>query len=403
MTPRVAVLSTGSELLRGRGTDTNLATFARTLETVGLEIRYHSTCGDDLGRLVDELKLAAARADVILMTGGLGPTDDDLTRPAIEEAFHRPLEFRPRLWRDIQARFKTFKISMAAINKRQAYAPKGSISLPNPNGSAPGFALKADGLLVACLPGPPREMKPMLDDHVMPLIRRTFKFRKDWDTYEGRAIGMAEGDVDLVITKLARRHGCEYGITAKGGIIHVIAKGAPARTRRVGRDFEKRMGANFLAGDLNALVAGELMRRKITIAVAESCTGGLVASKLTDIPGVSDVLLEACVTYSNTSKIARLGVAETTLVEHGAVSEECAREMAEGIARTSGAVVGVATTGIAGPGGGSREKPVGLVYHAVHYGGETRVVRRVFPGERTHVKERAATVALDMVRRALLA
>ncbi len=402
MTPRVAVLSTGSELLRGRGTDTNLATFARALETVGLEIRYHSTCGDDFGRLVDELKLAAARADLILMSGGLGPTDDDLTRSAIEEAFHRPLEFRPKLWRDIQARFKTFKISMAAINKRQAYAPQGAISLPNPNGSAPGFALKEDGVLVACLPGPPREMKPMLDDQVMPLIRRTFRLRKVWDYYEGKAIGLPEGDVDVVITKLAKKHGCAYGITAKGGVINVIAKGTPAGVSRVGRDFEKAMGANFLPAELNAVVAGELMRRKITIAVAESCTGGLVASKLTDIPGVSDVLLEAVVSYSNASKVARLGVSDSTLAEHGAVSEECAREMAEGIARTSGAAVGVATTGIAGPAGGTKEKPVGLVYHAVHYRGETRVVRRVFPGERTHVKERAATVALDLVRRTLL-
>jgi nicotinamide-nucleotide amidase len=404
MAPRVAVLSTGTELLRGRGTDTNLATFARALEAVGLEIRYHATCGDDFGRLVDELKLAAARADIVLMSGGLGPTDDDLTRPAIAEAFHRGLEFRPRLWKEIRARFRRFKIPMAAINRRQAEAPEGSRSLPNPNGSAPGFELEADGVYVACLPGPPREMKPMLDGYVVPSIVKRFRPSREWRLWEARTIGMAEGDVDVVITRIIKRHGCGYGITAKGGIIHVTVKGRPAALKRVARDFRKAVGRAFLCeGEkrLEDVVVGELLKRKVTIAVAESCTGGLVASRLTDVAGVSDVLLEGVVTYSNGSKIARLGVRAATLEAHGAVSEQCAREMAEGVARTSGASMGVATTGIAGPGGGTREKPVGLVYHAVHYRGRTRVERRVFPGERPHVKERAAMVALAMVRREL--
>ena len=406
MTTRVAVLSTGSELLRGRGTDTNLANFARALEAIGLEVRFHATCGDDFGRLVDELKLAASRADIVLMSGGLGPTDDDLTRPAIAEAFHRELEFRPRLWREIRERFRRFKIPMAAINRRQAEAPKGATSFRNPNGSAPGFAIEADGVLVACLPGPPREMKPMLDGCVIPLVKKRFRPKKDWELWEARTVGLPEGDVDVVITRIVKRHRCEYGITAKGGIIHVSVKGRAAALKRVARDFRAAVGKAFLCeGEkrLEEVVVEELRRRKITIAVAESCTGGLVASRLTDVAGVSDVLLEGVVTYSNGSKVARLGVSEETLKAHGAVSDECAREMAEGVARTSGAAMGVATTGIAGPAGGTKEKPVGLVYHAVHYRGRTRVERRVFPGERSHVKERAATAALAMVKTVLSA
>ncbi len=405
---RVAVIATGSELLRGRGLDTHLGLYARGLEKIGLEIAFHSTCADDLGRLVDEIKLAAARADIVLLSGGLGPTEDDLTRAAAAEAFHRDLEFRPWLWKAIRDRFRRYRIRLAAINRRQAFAPKGSISLPNPNGSAPGFALRADGLLFAALPGPPREMVPMFERHVLPLIRRILRPRKDFDLYEAKAIGIPEGDVDEAIRRIAARHGTSYGITVKDAVVSICVRAAgpdrAARLRAVARDFRRAMGRNWMCDgerSLEEVVVERLARDRTTIAIAESCTGGLIASRLTDVPGASNVLLEACVTYSNESKVSRLGVRRATLAAHGAVSGECAREMAEGIARTGGAAVGVATTGIAGPEGGSKEKPVGLVFHAVHYRGRTAVLSRVFPGGRTRVKERASTFALDMVRRLL--
>lgn len=396
-TPRIAVLSTGTELLRGRSVDTNLGTFARRLETAGLEVTFHSTCGDDLARLVDELKLAAARADVILVTGGLGPTEDDLTRPAVAEAFHRPLEFRAALWKGIRAQFRAFRIPMAPINRRQAFLPCGARALRNPNGSAPGFALGVDGVRLYALPGPPREMQPMFERHVFPGLPKPRRFR----LWEARVHGLPEGSVDEIVRPVvARFRGASYGITASGGTVNLAVKAA--NPVPVARALARVLGPRLFTRSLEEEVAALLLRTKRTLAVAESCTGGLIAHKLTQVPGVSAALLEACVTYTDASKVRRLGVPLGLLVRHGAVSPHVARAMAEGIARTTGADLGVATTGIAGPAGGSKRKPVGLVYHALAYRNRTLVERRVFPGNRAQIKERSAALALDMIRRALL-
>jgi nicotinamide-nucleotide amidase len=394
---RIAVIATGSELMRGRAVDTHLGHFARRLETVGHKVLYHATCGDALDRVVDEIKLAAARADVVILSGGLGPTQDDLTREAAAEAFHRPLVFHADAWREIRARFRRFKIPLAAINRRQAFAPEGARLLPNPNGSAPGFALVADGVRFFALPGPPREMMPMFDRLVLPRIPGA----RAVPVWEARTTGLPEGTLDEIVEPIVKRFKrARYGTTVAHGTVNMSIVGADAM--RAGRSVAKALGRNVFFRPLEEEVAALLMKRRVTIAIAESCTGGLVAHKLTQVAGVSAVLLEACVTYSNESKIARLGVPAEVIARHGAVSEECARAMAEGAARTGGAALGVATTGIAGPTGGSKAKPVGLVWHAVAYRGETRAVARVFPGERAHVKERAANLALDLVRRAVL-
>ncbi len=393
----VEVLSTGSELLRGRNVDTHLGWFARKLEGAGLEVRHHQTAGDDPGRLVDAIKLAAARSDVILFTGGLGPTEDDFTRAAVEEAFHRPLEFRKGLWKTIRARFRKYSIKMAAINRRQAFVPKGAAVLPNPNGSAPGFCLREGGVFFAAMPGPPREMYPMFLDHVLPRIRVPAGF----ELWEGKSYGVPEGTVDEIVRRIVGRRGT-YGLTVRAGQVSITVRTEGAGRKRALQALAGRvraaLGEAFYTGELHEYVAGRLMETGTTVAVAESCTGGLISHRLTEVPGVSDVLLESAVTYSNDSKTRRLGVPAELIRARGAVSAEVARAMALGVARTSGAAVGVAVTGIAGPGGGTPGKPVGLCYLAVN----DWVERRVFAGDRSTVKDRAAGTALNMVRLWLL-
>lgn len=393
----VEVLSTGTELLRGRNVDTHLGWFARRLEPAGLEVRHHQTVGDHPGRLVDAIKLAAARADVVLLTGGLGPTEDDYTRAAVEEAFHRPLEFRKELWAAIRARFRKYRIRMAAINRRQAYVPKGAAVLPNPNGSAPGFRLREGGVFFAAMPGPPREMYPMFLDHVLPRIRVPVGF----EIWEGKSYGVPEGTVDEIVRGIVGSRAA-YGLTVRSGQVSIAVRAEGAGRKRtlaaLARRIRAALGEAFYEEELHEHVARRLLETRTTIAVAESCTGGLISHRLTEVPGISEALLESAVTYSNASKVRRLGVPEELIRARGAVSGEVARAMALGIARTSGAALGVAVTGIAGPGGGTPEKPVGLCYLAVN----ERVERRVFSGDRATVKERAASAALNLVRLALL-
>jgi nicotinamide-nucleotide amidase len=394
---KVEVLSTGTELLRGKNVDTHLGFFARELYPAGLEVAFHQTCGDDFGRIVDALKLAATRADVILMTGGLGPTEDDHTRGAVEEAFHRPLKYRPELWTAIRERFRSNRIRMASINKRQAYIPDGATVLANPNGSAPGFALREGGVYLAALPGPPKEMHPMFREQVLPRIR----VRRDFETWEGKVYGVPEGTVDEIVLKLVRDPDT-YGLTVRWGQVTITlrAQGTSRAKTLAGwvRKLQRAFGDNLYRGDLHEHVGRRLLETGTTVAVAESCTGGLIAHRLTEVPGISAALLEGCVTYANEAKIRRLGVPENLIREKGAVSAEVARAMARGVAATSGARVGAAVTGIAGPSGATSAKPVGLCYLAV---GDW-VEEKTFSGDRSTVKERAAGFALNMLRLRLL-
>jgi nicotinamide-nucleotide amidase len=400
---RLAVLSTGTELLRGRNIDTHLSLIARETAPLGIEIAWHATCPDDLRLLVDAIRLAMARAEIVILTGGLGPTEDDYTRRAAAAVFERPLELRPALWEAIRGRFRRFRIPIAAINRRQAFLPRGAWVLPNPNGSAPGFGIEEGKQLFFALPGPPNEMLPMLRGLVLPRLREVVK-GPQFTIWESKAYGIPEGDVDEIVKPVvARRLGASYGLSVSGGMVTVsvkVERGSPAA---IVRDLRKALGIHLVGpGTLAESVAELLLQKRKTIAVAESCTGGRIANLLTDCPGISKSLLEGWICYSNASKTARLGVPAALILRRGAVSGEVAAAMAEGAAKTAGADVGVATTGIAGPSGGSRAKPVGLVWHAVHYADRTRVERRVFPGDRVSVKGRAANLALDLVRRMLL-
>ena len=394
---KIEVLSTGTELLRGRNIDTHLSWMARELGKVGLEIRYHQAVDDNLRRLVDSLKLAAARADAIIMTGGLGPTDDDYTRAAVEKAFHRPLVYRSKLWKTIQNRFRRYRVKMAAANKRQAFVPQGARVLPNPNGTAPGFALREGGVEFMALPGPPKEMVPMFLRHVLPRLRTT----RGFDTWEGKAYGIPEANVDTLVGKAVGSR-ASYGLTVGYGQVSIVVRAEGSRRKKTLSDVSRRirsgLGDAFMEGELFETVAKQLIGTGTTLALAESCTGGLISHRLTDVPGISRVLLEAAVTYSNASKVRLLGVPETMIRKHGAVSAEVARAMALGAARSTGARIGVAVTGIAGPTGGSKTKPVGLCYVAV----DEWVEKKVFRGDRAEVKERASGFAANMLRLRLL-
>lgn len=394
---KVELLSTGTELLRGKNVDTNAAWLAQQLAKAGLEVRHHQTVDDHFGRLVDAFKLAASRSDVILLTGGLGPTEDDYTRTAAEEAFHRPLVYKAAIWKRIEARFRKFRIRMASINKRQAYVPKGSTVLANPNGTAPGFLLREAGVLFVAMPGPPREMQPMFRDHVLPRLRTT----ADFAVWEGYSYGLPEGTVDEIVNGIVGKR-ASYGLTVRIGRVNISIRAEGARRQQVLDDLSRRvraaLGSCFMDGELHEVVARKLIETKTTVAVAESCTGGLISHRLTEVPGISEVLLESVVTYSNASKVQRLGVDPALIAEHGAVSEPVARAMALGAARTSGASIGVAVTGIAGPGGATATKPTGLCFMAVG----DRVESRVFSGDRSNVKERAAGYALNMLRLRLI-
>ena len=393
----VEILSTGTELLRGKNVDTNAAWIAQQLARAGLEVRHHQTVDDHFGRLVDAFKLAASRSDLILLTGGLGPTEDDYTRAAVEEAFHRPLVYREAIWKRIQERFRKYGTRMAAINKRQAYLPRGSTLLPNPHGTAPGFLLRQGGVALVAMPGPPREMQPMFRDHVLPKIRT----RAEFAVWEGYSYGLPEGTVDEIVNRIVGKR-ASYGLTVRIGRVNIFVRAEGPRRKQVLDDLSRRiraaLGSCYMDGELHDVVARKLIETGTTLAVAESCTGGLISHRLTEVAGVSAVLLESVVTYSNESKVKRLGVDPALIAEHGAVSQPVARAMALGAARTSGAAIGMAVTGIAGPGGGSKEKPVGLCFMAVG----DRVESKVFSGDRSNVKERAAGYALNMLRLRLI-
>lgn len=403
---KAEVISTGTEILRGRSFDTNGPWIARRLDLAGYDVRFFSAYADDREEITEGLRRALSRAQVVVMTGGLGPTSDDHTRLAVAAATRLPQEFRPEAWERIVAFHRRFGRRPPRISRRQAYFPRGAEIIENPVGTAPGFFLRHRGACLAALSGVPSEMKPMLD-LAIGKIQAALPPGGERRDASFHIAGVPEVEVERIIyPPLSRIGNLEYGITARAGVVslHLRARGTEAEEvlnrcralvrRRFGRDF-------FAEGemDLARNVAQELISRGITIAIAESCTGGIVASQLTEIAGVSQVFLEGLVTYSNEAKRRRLGVKEATLNAHGAVSAETAREMAQGVRRTARADVGLAITGIAGPSGGTRKKPVGLVYLGISTNRRTRVEKRVFPGDRHEIRRRAADHALLMVRR----
>jgi nicotinamide-nucleotide amidase len=379
------------------------------LRAAGFDVVGEESVPDDAGAIAAALRRGAARADAVLVSGGLGPTFDDLTREAASAAFGRSLIYRPALWRVIQRRYARYHKVVPEENKRQALALKGAEVLPNPNGSAPGQLLRVrGGRSVALLPGPATEFYPMFERLVLPRLVRAHARGLKPAAFSIRLSGVPESAADERLAPVrARWPRARFTILASQGEVSFHASqpertAAAARRVRAGlaRDIRAAVGEFAHAeGDetLEAALGRRLRARKMTLAVAESCTGGLIGSRLTAVAGSSDYFLGGTIAYANAVKVRALGVPRALLARRGAVSEECAAAMARGVRRATGASVGVAVTGIAGPGGGTKEKPVGLVFVAVSGPGARAAVRRLrIHGPREAVRSRAATAALRL-------
>ncbi len=389
--------------------NSNAAWLSRRLSALGFRVARHVVLPDDLPAMVREFRSAFGRAELVVLTGGLGPTVDDLTRAAAARAAGRPLERLPRVLAAVRAFWERRGRTMPEANAVQADLPHGAAMVPNPVGTAPGFAFRARRALAVALPGVPGELEAMFDGTVEGMLRRAFPRLPSVAVRELHLIGLAEGEVDARLRGIAAPGGNpRLSLMVGAGVVTVrlVATGrtaAAARRTLAGVETEVRalFGTRVFGQDgedIADVVVALLRRRGKTLAVAESCTGGLIGHLVTGVPGASDVFVEGRVTYADISKRRLLGVPAGVLARHGAVSRETAVAMARGARRRSGADVAVAVTGIAGPGGGSAAKPVGLVWIAVCDGRRVRSGELRLFGDRSAVKQRAARLALDLVR-----
>lgn len=415
---KAEIISVGTELLLGDIVNTNSQYIAKELASIGIEVYHQSTVGDNVDRLYECFKESLERSDVVITTGGLGPTTDDLTKEVAAKYFGQELKLHEPSWEYIKSLIESRGKKVAPNNKKQAYFPESAIVLKNNNGTAPGAILRQDNKAIIVLPGPPREMVAMFNESVMPYLKQFTEDKLISKTL--RLYGIGESDLELEILDIineqsnptvalyAKEMEVTIRITAKvkdkEEAVRLIKPVVDKIRERVGQ-FVYTYDDIYTGESKNVLeeVAAKLLVDKdLKIAVAESCTGGMVSSVLIDYPGISSVFVEGCVTYSNEAKIKRLGVKEETLDKFGAVSEETAIEMAEGVAEGLNADIGISTTGIAGPGGGSEEKPVGLVYTAITIKGETKVYKNIYSGDRQKIRTRATRDILNNLRIELL-
>jgi len=407
---RIEVLTIGNEILSGRTLDTNFAQLARALEEANVQIGWHSTVGDNAERIGEGLKTALARADAVVLLGGLGPTPDDLTRKAVATTLGRPLRLDEHVLDSIRARVRRLGSKLPASVEAQALLPTGAQVWENRLGTAPGLLLLHHDKPVILLPGVPHEMEALLRDELVPYLGARSGARVV--SFTLRTAGAFESQLHEKIGPLAQRWPgatLAYLPSFFGVDLRVTVAGADAQ--------QVEDVAASACGELRALVApvlyaegaqtmeqvvGErLVERGLKIATAESCTGGLLAKRLTDTPGSSRWFERGFVTYSNESKVELVGVSREDLATHGAVSAPVAEQMAAGVARRAGVAVGASVTGIAGPDGGSEDKPVGTVFIGVHTPEGTVTRRFSFLGTRATIRERTAQMALDLVRRGL--
>lgn len=407
------ILSVGTELLLGHTVNTDTAIVARELSTIGINVLHCTTVGDNPGRLEEAVQQALSRSDILITTGGLGPTGDDLTKETVARVAGRPLALHEESLRRIEEYFQNRP--WGESQKKQAWLPQGCTVLPNDVGTAPGCVFDTDaGKTVVMLPGPPSELTPMLTRYAIPCLAK--KENAVIVSENLHVFGMGEGSVAERIDDLMQGANPTAATYAKENemFVRVTARAANEEQARqmmepLAQKIRERIGSYVYATDcesLEELVVRELEKAGKTLATAESCTGGLLAKRITDVSGASQVFEMGAVTYANRIKEKVLGVSHETLEAHGAVSEETAREMARGIRLAADSDLGVGITGIAGPGGGTPEKPVGLVYIAL-CDGEHTWVRRMAPGSADRPRSRswqrnaAASHALDMVRRYL--
>ena len=414
---QIELLTIGDELLLGFTVDTNAAYLARTLAGIGVEIVHRTTVGDDADKIAAAVSEAIERTGAVITTGGLGPTADDRTRPVIAKLFGRELVRDDAIVAQIEARFwRMTSAKMPETNIVQAMVPAGARVLENHHGTAPGLWIEdAEGRWVAMLPGVPREMRELTNDSILPILRerigaapiaivsRTIRTTGIGESALAERLGELGKSVEgMPLAFLPGWAGVDLRLTSRT-LAPDAAKVALDAAARILRDVAGPVVYGEESLDLAELVLDLCRDRGYTIAVGESCTGGLLGARLTAIPGSSDVVHGGIIAYDNGAKTKLLGVSDVTLSEHGAVSEEVARAMAEGCARALGTQIGIGITGIAGPDGGTPEKPVGTVWIAVAGLGETRSLGRQYVGDREEIRLRATQASLDQVRRAIAA
>lgn len=408
---KAEILAVGTEILMGQIANTNAQYISSRLPDVGVGVYYHDVVGDNPERLKQSLALAISRSDVIILTGGLGPTQDDLTKETVSAAVNRKLVLDQETFDNIKQFFQKKERTMTQNNMKQAYLPEGCLVIRNKNGTAPGCIIEQDGKVIIMLPGPPSEMKPMFDETVMPYFAAKSEFRLESrflnifgvgeSAVEDRLIDLIDSQTNPTIAPYAKDGEVALRITA---MYPKHSKNEDIITP-VENEIRSRLGESVYSNDNRGLVevaAKLLLESGMTLALAESCTGGLLASKLTDVPGISAAFDRSIVTYSNRSKVEELGVKQETLDLYGAVSEQTAREMAEGIRRVSNTDLGISITGIAGPDGATEEKPLGLVYTALSDGDGTEVKKLDLWGNRNRIRNIACLHVFDILRRYLL-
>lgn len=409
---KAEIIAVGTEILLGDIINTNAQYISQELAKLGIEVFHQEVVGDNENRLLEVLEQALRRSDLVITTGGLGPTQDDLTKETVCKYFNMDLVLHKESNEVLKSMFKKMGREVTDNNLKQVYFPKEAIVLANPNGTAPGALIKKNNKMVAVLPGPPKEMKLMFENQLKKhlkevgdgtIISRVVRVLGIGESAAAAKLkNFIENGVNPTVAPYAKEEDIIFRVTARANTEEEALKLIEPVVEQV----EKSLGLDFYGEGADTTieeVIGKLLITKgLKIATAESCTGGMIASRLISFPGISEVFLEGAVTYSNEAKVRTLNVKEETLNKCGAVSEETAKEMAIGIATRTGADISVVTTGIAGPSGGTEDKPVGLVFIGVYYKGAVIVKRFVFNGDRNKVRTRATITALDMVRREIL-
>ena len=408
------IVAIGTELLMGQIVNTDAQYLSRRLQSLGISVYYHTTVGDNPQRMRDTIALALSRSDVVITTGGLGPTQDDLSKEMAAELLHLPMRFDEDSWRAIENYFARMGRVCPDNNRKQAMFAEGAVILPNGCGTAPGCMIEKDGKIVVQLPGPPHEMAEMFDRQVYDrLAERTggciaSRYIRIYGLGESQVAQLCaewiEADGEVTVAPYCSLGECQLRVTARGE----SEQAALEKVLPVVQAITALLGGSVYAvlptasGSMEEIAGQALTEKNLTVATAESCTGGLVAAKLVNYPGISAALHEAHVTYANEAKIKYCGVKKETLEQYGAVSEQTAREMAQGLRERSGADIAVSTTGIAGPSGGTKDKPVGLVYVGCADAHGVRVEKLTLTGSRERIRNLAALRALDMIRRAAM-
>lgn len=407
---RIGILTIGNELMNGRIADTNASFIAREANQQGWSVEAIMSVGDDFAAIKDRLNYLLSKTDAVICSGGLGPTSDDITTEAIAKAFNLPLYTDENVLNYIKAIFTQFNLRWVENNAKQALFPQGAEVLPNARGTAPGFCLKVSGKLIFVIPGVPAEAKLMVTNGVFPALRRHFPQDELYIVKQTiRTFGLSEAAVDNQVKDIDFKSlGVSVGFYPVFPENHIVLIAQSKNQDEARKNLQKaqdEVSAHvqdhiFAYGDqtLEEVIAGLLTEKKLTIAVAESCTGGMITSRLTDVSGSSDYLERGLVTYSNAAKISMLGVPAEIIEKHGAVSEETARLMAEGVRKLAGTDLGLSSTGIAGPTGGSKEKPVGTVYIALADSQKTICRHYAYRWDRQRNKSIFAEAALFLLK-----